>query len=537
VIGHTAPLCCDPVIAVYVWVPQKSSFVVFLLTEFALKLFMARVTPIVGIVTMLDGDDAEDCPICLDEMSPADLEHPIRCQTRCGYNFCITCIESLITSSKDDYSEASDGNKHVKVFLNCPNCRSDLGSSIRDTLLCRKVHTLKIHSDHQVDLTASEARLQEVIDDPEVQLAIKEAQEREDEFFGKKPQVKQEEDTFSDSFSKHFKEMGVEADVDRGVHQSFIIKKNMPPPTDRSSTDPTLFQGLECAMSKEEQETVTELLTSGDTTKLAGAAEILHGISIRIQNGVPPPKPPPELPKPQVTRSNSIYQLIDESKIAKERAETSKKPADQEKHVLPHQKRRMLKNEKLQNRKAIEKEIAQRAHFMKLHPLPVRMPKYVEFNLQDKKSRSFLPFFMSSADDSVYPLSFCDDIWDGSVIDAFCKLTVTGGGNKDIVVERKICENIGVVNILEGADDDSEDWIGPAKSRVLVASVRSEAGRQGVLKGDVVTHFNGEEFEGTAEDLDAAIKAHTERSNNGMFTLALNAEPSVAEALRRRSML
>ena len=313
----------------------------YLVAFFAFDLFTSwsMPAPIANVrIAMMENEEAEDCPICLDEMSPADLEHPIRCQTRCGYNFCISCIESLITSSKDDYIEASDGNKHVKVFLHCPNCRSDLGSSIRDTLLCRKFHNLKIHSTQHVDLTASEKRLQAVIDDPEVQLAIKEAQEREDEFFGKKSQEKDDSenatnenrDTFNDSFTRNFREMGVEADADNGVHQSFVINKNQPPPKDRSRIDPTLFQGLECAMSKEEQETVTELLTSGDTTKLAGAAEILHGISVRVLQGLPPPKPGPELPERHVSRSSSIYQLIDESKMAKQRAERSKKHVDDE---------------------------------------------------------------------------------------------------------------------------------------------------------------------------------------------------------------
>ena len=75
-----------------------------------------------------------DCPICMDTMTAADIEHPMQCKSEhCTYNFCMTCIESLITSSKDDYMEASDGNLHVKIFLHCPNCRSDLSLSIRDT--------------------------------------------------------------------------------------------------------------------------------------------------------------------------------------------------------------------------------------------------------------------------------------------------------------------------------------------------------------------------------------------------------------------
>lgn len=492
-------------------------------------------------MVMENEEEAEqDCPICLDRMRPADFAHPIRCTTRCGYNFCLTCIESLITSSKDDYGEASDGNLHVKVFLNCPKCRSDLGPSIRDTLLCRKVYTLQMHANENCDLTASERRLERVLDDPEVQLAIKEASEREEEFFGKKTELEVVTEhqiqpaVHHDSFTRNFKQMGVEADVDHGVHSSFIIETNQPSPKDKSSIDRTLFQGLDVAMSTEEMETITELLTSGDTAKLAGAAEILHGIAIRVQKGLPPPKPPAEPPKRQVSRSGSIYKLIDESKVAQQKATLSKKPDDR-RRVLPQEDRRIRKNEVFANHRAIEKEIARKAHFMKLHPLPVRMPKFVEFNLHDTRSRSFLPFFMSPANDNAYPMSFCDDVWDGSVIDAFCKINVSTG--KETVVTKKVCENAGVVNIIEGGGDGAGDWIDGEKGRVLVASVRSEAGRQGVLKGDVVTHYNGEQFDGTADELDAAIKALAERSSNGTFTLVLNAEPSVAEALKRRSMM
>lgn len=378
----------------------------------------------------------------------------------------------------------------------------------------------------------------------EVQLAIQEAMDRENIFFGKEKELnvvaEDKDDTqFTDSFTRNIKEMGVEADIDSGVHTSFVIRKNQPAPKDKSRIDPTLFQGLDCAMSKEEQETLTELLTSGDTNKLAGAAEILHGIAIRIHKGLPPPKPLEELSKPQRSRSSSIYQLIDESKIAQQKAVLADKKAvagtvNRKRAVMPQEFKRIRTNERFANHKAVEKEIALKAQFMKLHPLPVRMPKFVEFNLHDKKSRSFLPFFLSS-DESAYPLSFCDDVWDGSVIDAFCKISVTGG--KEPIVTKKVCENVGVINILEGGGDGVEDWIDSERGRVLVASVRSEAGRQGVLKGDVVTHFNGEEFEGTAADLDAAIKAQAERSSTGTFSLVLNAEPSVAEALKRRAMI
>ena len=38
----------------------------------------------------------EDCPICLEEMQEEDLHHPLQCLHHCGYNFCQTCIESLM---------------------------------------------------------------------------------------------------------------------------------------------------------------------------------------------------------------------------------------------------------------------------------------------------------------------------------------------------------------------------------------------------------------------------------------------------------
>mmetsp|Transcript_33316 Transcript_33316/g.80585 ORF Transcript_33316/g.80585 Transcript_33316/m.80585 type:complete len:507 (+) Transcript_33316:162-1682(+) len=84
-------------------------------------------------LTMMD-----ECVICLGTMSDNDWKHPLQCHTpQCRYNFCATCIYNLIKSSKDAYGEASDGSHQVKVHLQCPNCRDDLGSTLRRTLLLR----------------------------------------------------------------------------------------------------------------------------------------------------------------------------------------------------------------------------------------------------------------------------------------------------------------------------------------------------------------------------------------------------------------
>jgi S1-C subfamily serine protease len=74
--------------------------------------------------------------------------------------------------------------------------------------------------------------------------------------------------------------------------------------------------------------------------------------------------------------------------------------------------------------------------------------------------------------------------------------------------------------------------------RVLVASVRGQAGKCGIMKGDVVTHVNGEPFMGTANDLRASlIHAYEEQGNDGIVMLVVNAEECTAEALRLRSLV
>merc|ERR1711862_340789 len=111
----------------------------------------------------------EVCPICLESMLQSDLDHPLLCSSRCGYNFCATCIEHLIKSSASEVEEASDGNMAVKVRLQCPQCRSDLRISIHDTLLLRKVENMQtVLTTSDSNLTASELRMKHTWDEEKV---------------------------------------------------------------------------------------------------------------------------------------------------------------------------------------------------------------------------------------------------------------------------------------------------------------------------------------------------------------------------------
>ena len=430
----------------------------------------------------VDNDDTAtvDCPICLDPMSEADLQHPLQCTRHCGYNFCRTCISSLISSSQDDYVEASDGNRHVKVFLSCPNCRSDLSESIRDTLLLRRAHVVLQNE------PMSDDSMQRALKDDLVQTAVEEARLREAEFFGNQAQADKEE---VENFGE---EWGVEADLIRGVHSSFRLPK--PPPSEEKKEyprvlliDKTLFAGLDYFMPMRQQERMTDLMTSGDPAKLAEAAEILRQVADMFHQGEGERRA-------SVQRRGSVYELVRQAQKARD-----------SKQQHPAQRR---PSNKYWQHKRMEMEMRQEAAYLRTHPLPVRMPKCVQLR--------------------VHPLSlrFCDDVWDGTVKDAFCKLTIGIGGR----VSRNETQHRGVRNILGGYGSVRIDM---EKPRVLVSSVKGEGGQQGVMRGDVVTHLNGELFEGNAKDLEAQIRA----CSGPTFQLVLNAGQPVAEALKRRAML
>lgn len=462
-----------------------------------------------GMENMLDVEEYDvDCPICLNPMSAADHKHPMQCSSRnCCYNFCMTCVESLIISSKDDYMEASDGNRHVKVFLNCPNCRSSLGESIRDTLLLRKVDFISLNPDlSDEDLTASQLRTKNVMDNPEIQDAIVTARKFEARFFRKQLWDKEEEsdeNDFESLIECGYEEWGVEADLQNGAHESFRVPMSMKH-TNEPVIDKSLLNGLEASLSKWEQEYVTKLMISGDTAKLAEAAKIMEGIGIVNRGGA-------HLSQ-HMRKQGSIYDLI--ADCEKARGGTTKKRRPSCSVTVS----------------VIRKEL----EYTKLHPLPVRMPKYVTLSLMVD---NHVPGAFACGENwkGIFPLTFRDDKWDGTVKDAFCKITINPLTRK-IRKKRPPDDHQGVLNVLgkgRVVKDFGDARIDVECDRVVVDWVNSEAGRLGVMKGDVVTHLNGEEFKGNAADLLAAIQKNTDPFD--AFTLVLNAEQSVAEALRRRA--
>ena len=363
----------------------------------------------------------EDCIICLDEMQGSDYVHLLQCERHCGFNMCKNCIESLLSSSKDGFQEASDGNMHVKVYLHCPNCRSDLSHSIRDTLLLRKVNELRNTEIPETEWTNSQIRLKKALHTNEVQQAIKHARKMEAEYFGNEDDFDDDDDDYDYDDDDYFdggddedytvEQWGVEADISNGVHTSFYSPRP-PDPVIREEAirvDPTLFAGLDYFLAEDERREVTKLMTRGDPSLLAEAAEILHTVAQNISSNPTKPaslaannrpttaiteKPANIRRKASLCRRSSVYQLIADAEVAHSKEE--KKVSEQTRAL---QQNNANPRSRVGQHRLMERELRIQADFQKRFPIPVRMPKAVQLDLS-------LPF----------DLEFVDYTWSGELL-------------------------------------------------------------------------------------------------------------------------
>ena len=479
--------------------------------------------------------------------------------------------------------------------------------------------------DHE--LSATELRFKYALEkDEDVTSAIEAARRREREFFGTTSDgfemdldTLQIADTHSgSSWSTNLfsfdDEEGIEADLETGVHKSFIYRhrsqhfednangdgddvQNNPSLLLNVEPDPTLLCGLDAFMTNSEQQFLTSLLISGDTNKLAAAMEMMHYVSELSRQGIRPTLKRQTSSRAAVTAAfeatatsssttngnnddncttlggkyagngvgtaaaiagvgidgsvgrsmlESIREVIREGNEARQ-LEQERGSACHEAGVVARQLLvnnaaalgtggggGMANNNTTGGKLAVGKrdqkrrndlELRKRMEYMRLHPLPVRMPKYAE--LRACKSRSSWSF----------ALKFIDDAWDGTVLDAYSKITVTKGLLGTITVTKRHAESRGIRDVIDACPSSKKNGTGIIdieRPRVIVASMSREGGQQGIVKGDVVTHFNGEEFDGTAEDLMALVDSRREGET---LTFAFNADRAVAEALRRRSLI
>jgi hypothetical protein len=151
-------------------------------------------------------------------------------------------------------------------------------------------------------------------------------------------------------------------------------------------------------------------------------------------------------------------------------------------------------------------------------------------------------------------MTFVDDEWDGSIADAFARARIgPHKGNRKAEVQKNVvtsnpAEKMSIDRILKVGEEEAqgagahqqrrEDVPVMRSQRVLVASVRGQAGKSGIMKGDVVTHVNGEPFTGNADDLNSLlVSAYEEQGRDGVVMIVVNADECTAEALRLRSRI
>lgn len=456
-------------------------------------------------------EEESSCPICLNDMCKSDTLHPIQCPTACHFNFCVECLCHLLASSKDDYEMASDGNRHVKVKLNCPNCRADISQTIEDTIRLRQT-----------------ALAEELSTVPDSELSAKDLQLK---------YWKQDDDIVDLTYGK-------KKDNKKGPEPMLI--------------DKSLFGGLEFAMTLEEQKYVTKLMSSGYPDELCQAAQILAGIAENIRKGrasivasAPTPAAPPNRAAAETARATQALQN------GYSNAGLSSRSRDGESHGAPTNFQREMEQQKREKLR---------------RPLPARMPlcvtlstgEFEKMALQFRQKSGLVDTSMSSDGKEKTPgwksylkgmlgngrsasMTFLDDEWDGSVADAFARAQIgrAGKDNRQIVqgrfgpknpAEKASVQRIIAMGLQE--DDERDDRLTrPVRfQRVLIGSVGGQAGRVGIKKGDVVTHINGEQFSGDAAALHALlVGAYEQQGKDGVVMIVVNAEDCTAEALRLRA--
>ncbi|KAL7479227.1 hypothetical protein ACHAW6_004967 [Cyclotella cf. meneghiniana] len=454
-----------------------------------------------------------DCPICLNPMTQPDLAHPVPCP--CSFNFCVTCLSALLASSKDDYQMASDGNRHVKVHLNCPNCRNDISRAIERTIEERRVANANLLKDV-----------------PDCELSSGELQQK---------YWTQGDELILQSEKKPKKSKAVQPALE---------------------IDTTLFGGLEFAMTEQEQKYVTKLMTSGYADQLCQAAQILEGTAELVRKGISPSLS---------NRQNEGSMPTPANREAAATARTTTMLAGGYSNTAGIGPSRSRDGNDVTTN--FQRQMAQKARDKIRRPLPSRMPLSVtlstgEFEklalstrqqtglVPDTENKSWWRSILGDTGERLKggTMTFVDDEWDGSIADAFARARIgPQKGNRKTEVKMKVvtsnpAEKMSIDRILKLGEEEArgsdghqqrrEDMLVMRSQRVLVASVRGQAGKSGIMKGDVVTHVNGEPFSGSADDLNSLlISAYEEQGRDGFVMIVVNADECTAEALRLRSRI
>jgi hypothetical protein len=383
------------------------------------------------------------CVICCDDMDAIDSSlHPVACMN-CTFNCCTTCTQSLLEQSLPSIGESfSDASFHKQseyqqYTIKCPNCRSDLSRTIYDTALLRIVDR---ESNGQMQLYPENTRIQTEVG---LLFEVDMARKRETQFVEFQKQQKRSNTSVpnflnpSGSNSSSFSFDG---------RQLFQTNENAWYEYDRNGLiDVTLLCGLENMMTWYEQEQVTRYCTSNRLNQLAMAAKILYETRTKLQlqqqqqqQHHSAPLEGSSIVPSVVTETGTIYQLIEAGKRARYRSRSSSShhsrhpstsSAESPSPTITDRKRpeyyTKLSTQKATQFRKIENEVRQQTAYIKRYPLPNRLPKYCECQIViDCSNNNDNSSVSASQIVKRLPFRFCNDEWDGSIMDAYTKFIV-----------------------------------------------------------------------------------------------------------------
>lgn len=244
----------------------------------------------------------------MEELSPSETVYSLPC-TKCDFNYCSTCVEDFVRSSRDDYQIASDGSRQVKVHIACPQCREKYPMDISKVLLLRKVHFL-----------GNNAFSSEGDPLPDQDLKATELAQKRDLFTRKKKRLVE----LSHGLYLKVKEgkldltkMDAAQDICQRVFQSLpeptgastdeededdYVDNPSSPRAPKVQVDNSLFQGLQDFLGWDEKVFLTDLFTSGEVAKLMQASMILNGV---LKMSMQPPSQRSQIPNQSRNNTNS----------------------------------------------------------------------------------------------------------------------------------------------------------------------------------------------------------------------------------------
>lgn len=507
----------------------------------------------------MTNNQEESCPICSNSLEAEDITYPLQCNTdQCTFNMCLDCTKNLLNAGGKT-QEASDGNKY-KLNVQCPSCRSKFSVLLSDVILLREADR-EVEFEEIKDSELSAADLRKKYDGGRI-AKLKAAKGRY--FHGMELSAASSATTgtsAADAYS-YADEFSIEHDSCFGddVGSNDFHEKKI------ECIDAMLFCGLAESMSKAEQVYVKELMTSGSTTKLVQATHILASIVDMNQKGGTPSmrqkmkskssdnlqsmnhhnpseQQPNKLYKSQsqiMSGTNSRYQSYEEKLKMRRTRSTNAQPST------------IMMSLSSQSQSELQIETTNRERWKRLFPIPVRMPKVITLRVDfDLYSKWLCP--ITFVDDEVSFVNLMKHAFNGSaptndircslVRDAYKELKVT---SKGLIVNKESQNTTGVENILSYFHDmdgnninDEAPTLSIPWRRVVVSSVKGSLFRTGIKPGDVITHIDGEFFDGNTVKLKRILSTRQRHSLDAhpTFQIIVNAEVGIAEALRIRRVV